>query len=372
MILLNNGLTRLLLWTTCSSQVALWAKKGSELFRSDDEGDSWTGIATEEITRTVETIAVYGTRLYAGTSGSGVFRSDDKGDSWTAVNDGLTHRKVSALLVVNEDTVFAGTPGGVFRTTDGGDSWVKVNTGITSTTISELEVVGDKLYTLVGGKIVYSADGGESWQSVKIPSTAIKYGFPALSVLEGELYVGAVRYATRNEGVDLGGIFRVDAENNTLVELIVDGNMAGLQCIEVVGTTLYMGTLNDGIIRWESGSGPSTTNLGLGDHYIAMLAGNREHICAVAGGKIYRLQGKQWEPIHSTDRTGSNMSDLRWIGSTLYATAWNGGVSRSANGGDSWTTINDGLDEASATSIGTDGMELYVGTFTGVFPVDRR
>ena len=344
-------------------------KEGSGLFRSDDEGDSWTRIAAEEITRTVETIAVYGTRLYVGTSGSGVFRSDDKGDSWTAVNNGLTHRTVSALLAVHEDTVFAGTRGGgVFRTTDGGDSWVEINTGITNTTVSELEVVGGKVYTRVGRKIVYSADGGESWQLVKIPSTAMKYGFPSLSVSEGELYVGAVRYATRNEGVDLGGIFRLDAENNTLIELIVDGNLAGLQCMEVVGSTFYMGTLDNGVIRWESGSDPSTTNLGLKHHYIAMLAGNGESVCAATGDdEIYRLREELWEPIHPTDMVNDNISDLRWVGSTLYATFWNGGVFRSLNGGDSWTSINDGLDEASATSIGTEGTELYIGTFTGVF-----
>lgn len=338
------------------------------LFRSEDEGDSWTRIATEKITRTVETIAVYGTTLYVGTSGGGVFRSDDKGDSWTAVNDGLTHQTVSALLAVNEDTVFAGTPGGgVFRTTDGGNSWVEINTGITNATIGELEVVGNRLYTNVGGKIIYTVDGGESWQPV-IPSTAMKYGFPTLSVSDGELYVGAVRYAPRDQGGDIGGIFRVDAENNALVELIVDRNLAGLECMDVVGSTFYMGTLDNGVIRWESGSGPSTTNLGLEHRYIAMLSGNGEGVCAATGNdEIYRLQGEQWEPIHLTNMTDSHISDLRWVGSVLYATFWNGGVFRSVNGGDSWTSINDGLDEPSAASMGTDGTALYVGTFTGVF-----
>ena len=344
----------------------------SGLFRSDDEGDSWTRIATEEITRSVETIAVYGTTLYVGTSGSGVFRSDDKGDSWTAVNDGLTHRKISALLAVNENTVFAGTPGGgVFRTTDGGHSWVEINTGITNAMVSELEVMGDRIYTRVGGKIVYSANGGESWQPLKIPANAMKYGFPALSASDGELYLGAVRYAPRDQGGETGGIFKLDAENNTLLQLIVDRNLAGLQCIEVVGTTFYMGTLDNGVIQWKKDSGPSTTILGLEHHYIAMLAVNEESVYAGTGDdkmyKMYRLKEGRWEPIHSTDMIGSHMSDLKSVGSTLYATFWNGGVFRSTNGGDSWTAINDGLDETTATSIGTDGTELYIGTFTGVF-----
>ena len=338
------------------------------LFRSNDEGESWTYITSAEMTRTAEALAVYGGTLYAS-SGGRVYRSDDKGDSWTAVNDGLTHGTVSTLLAVNEDTVFVGTSGnGVFRTTDDGNSWVEINTGITNATISELEVVGDRLYTGVGGKIVYSADGGESWQPVKIPSMPIQYGFPSLSVSDGELYVGAVRYATHNQGEDLGGIFRLDAENNTLVELIVDRNLAGLECMEVVGTTFYIGTLDNGVIQWEKGSGPWTTNLGLEHHYVWILSGNGENVYAGTGDdEIYRLKAGRWEPIHSTDMIGSNMSDLKSVGSILYATFWSGGVSRSINGGDSWTSINDGLDEASAVSIGTDGTKLYVGTFTGVF-----
>ena len=339
--------------------------KNSGLFRSDDEGDSWTRIATEEVTQSVEAITVYGTTLYVGTFDDGVFRSDDKGDSWTAVNDGLTPRRISTLLAVDEDTVFAGTPGGVFRTTDGGDSWVETNTGMTNTTVNELEVIGNRLYTNVSRKIVYTVDGGESWQPV-IPSAPIKSVFSPLSVSGGELYICAVRYAPRERGEEIAGIFRVDVENNTLIEIVVDTNWAGINCMEVVGSTFYMGTLNGGVIRWESGSDPSTTYLGLEDHYIWVLAGNGERVCTTTGDGIYRLQGEQWEPIHPTDMMDPP-SDLKWVGSTLYATFWSGGIFRSVNGGDSWTAINDGLDEASAISIGTDGTELYVGTPTGVF-----
>ena len=102
----------------------------AELFKSNDEGDSWFPITPKEMQHTVEALSVYGATLYAGTYGSGVFRSDDNGDTWTAVNDGLTDRTVSTLLVVNEDTVFAGTlEGGIFRTMDGGDSWVEPTLG---------------------------------------------------------------------------------------------------------------------------------------------------------------------------------------------------------------------------------------------------
>ena len=109
------------------------------LFRSNDEGDSWTRITSKEMVHTVEALTTFGSTLYASTFGGGIFRSKDKGDSWTTVNNGLTDRTVSALLAVSEDTVFVGTlEGGIFRTTDGGNSWIEANIGLTNTSVSEL------------------------------------------------------------------------------------------------------------------------------------------------------------------------------------------------------------------------------------------
>ncbi len=144
--------------------------KKSGIFRSNDVGDSWTLItpeAVKEESDDVETIAVRGERLYAGTYDGLIYLSEDMGDSWISINDGVMHDEVSTVLPINDNTVFMGTSGnGVFRTTDAGNSWVECNTGIINTSVSKLEVIGDKLYTFVGNKIVYSADGGETWLPV--------------------------------------------------------------------------------------------------------------------------------------------------------------------------------------------------------------
>ena len=341
---------------------------GSGLFRSNDEGESWAYITPTEMTRTINALVTYGGALYAS-SGSAVYRSDDKGDSWTIVNDGLAHGTVSTLLAVNEDTVFAGTSGdGVFRTTDGGHSWVEINTGITNAAVSELEVIGDRIYAQIGKRIFHSVDGGGSWHPVKALSVPTNYGFTGVAVSDGELYVGACGLSPRNRDEVVGGIYRLDKENNAWVELIALRNLTGSECMGVVGTTFYIGTLRDGVFQWEKGLGPWAANLGLEHHYITALSGNGESVYAGAeGDEIYRLKEGTWEPIHATDMMDDNMSDLKWVGSVLYTTFWNKGVFRSHDGGDSWTAVNDGLDETFATTIGTDGREVYVSTFTKVF-----
>ena len=61
--------------------------------------------------------------LYAGTKEGGVFRSTDNGASWTAAITGLANRDAHASAR-NAAGVFAGTwGGGVILTTDGAASW---------------------------------------------------------------------------------------------------------------------------------------------------------------------------------------------------------------------------------------------------------
>ena len=346
--------------------------RGGELFRSNDEGDSWIRITAEEMTHTVTTLVVFGATLYAGTYGSGVFRSDDKGNSWTVVNKGLTDRTVSTLLAVNEDTVFAGTlEGGIFHTMDGGDSWVEVNIGLTNTSVSGLEVVGKAIYAGMSQKLVYTMDGGESWRPVKFPSMPNEYLFSMLSVSEGELYIGAIRFAPRDQGGVVGGVFRLDNKNNSLFQVIVNNDLTGIQCFDIVDTTFYIGTQEDGVFQWEKGAVPWATYLGLKGHFITELSVNGEDIYASTdNGEIYRSvdTGKQWQLINS-DMEAGGISGLKRVGSKLYATSWSGeGVFCSIDGGDSWTPMSDGLGGAEVIAMEIDGTEIYVGTFgKGVF-----
>src|SRR5947199_10735603 len=78
----------------------------------------------------VRALEVSGTSLFAGTYFGGVFRTTNNGASWTAVNNGLTAMDVH-ILAVSGTSLFAGTNGGVFRTTDNGASWTAVNNGLT-------------------------------------------------------------------------------------------------------------------------------------------------------------------------------------------------------------------------------------------------
>lgn len=337
------------------------------LFRSDNEGDSWTRITSKEMVHTVEALTTFGTILYASTYGGGVFRSEDSGDSWVTVNNGLTDRTVSALLAVSEDTVLVGTQdGGIFRTTDGGNSWVEANIGLINTSASELAAIGKTIYAGIGHRLVYSVDGGESWQPVQIPSLPISYHFAALSEVGGKLYVAATKFAPGNV---VGGIFQLDEVRNSLIELATDGELYGIACMEIVGSTFYVGTQGRGVFRWTQGS-DSWENLGLKGNVVTALSVNGKKIYAgTQRGEIFRLDGveKPWKLI-SSDMAHSFISDLKWFGPIFYATSWSKGVFRSTDNGNAWTPLNDGLEDLSVMTIEADDTNAYIGTyFNGVF-----
>jgi hypothetical protein len=85
------------------------------VFRSEDNGDSWTEANIELGDSIVTTFLISGGILYLGASGRGVFQSKDNGKSWTEANTGLTNLFISSLAVLG-DTLYAGTGGsGVFR-----------------------------------------------------------------------------------------------------------------------------------------------------------------------------------------------------------------------------------------------------------------
>jgi hypothetical protein len=87
--------------------------------------------------------------IFAGTAGcgTGVYRSTDNGDSWTLANIGLTSTDVAALAVNGRNYhVFAGTHsimgkgGGMFRSADNGDTWTEQNRGFTALDVKSVVI----------------------------------------------------------------------------------------------------------------------------------------------------------------------------------------------------------------------------------------
>ena len=113
--------------------------------------------------------------IFAGTAGcgDGVYRSTDNGDSWTLANTGLTSTDIAGLGINSNGHIFAATRsimgegGGMFRSTDDGDSWTEQNSGFMAVDANAVTFnsVGNVFGAAAGG-VFLSTNDGASWTDI--------------------------------------------------------------------------------------------------------------------------------------------------------------------------------------------------------------
>jgi hypothetical protein len=163
-------------WTHCSdvgtygvaslvfSGAYLFTGSGGGVYRSSNNGTNWLAVWWNNPYCIVNSWAVSGTNLFAGTYDGGVYLTTFDGVIWTPVNRGQGNTIVRSLVFGGTD-LFVGGPKGVYLSSNNGISWTAVNTGLTNTNIFSLAVSGTTLFA--GGWGVYrSSNNGGSWSAV--------------------------------------------------------------------------------------------------------------------------------------------------------------------------------------------------------------
>jgi hypothetical protein len=132
------------------------------ILKSTDSGSTWTRVMTNPFVRAIAIDPTDPAILFAGTKDSGVFRSKDEGLTWTAANDALSCLEVRALAIFGSDpdTLYCGTwGGGVYKSVDGGSTWSEMNGGFPAalqvTSLAIDPKVPDHLYAGTDGNGVY-------------------------------------------------------------------------------------------------------------------------------------------------------------------------------------------------------------------------
>jgi photosystem II stability/assembly factor-like uncharacterized protein len=281
------------------------------IIRSTDNGDTWTEVndhLTDGYIRTVALnssghIFVAATAKHDGVGG-GVFRSTDNGVSWIELDLGLTDKYFRTLAVSSTDDIFVGTFEGVFRSVNNGDNWTQVNNGLRPASVDAIafDTSGDVFAgTNVG--IFLSSDNGENW-------TEKNDGLRVTTVLtialnsSDEIFAGTAKYGVSRSSDNGQSWIKI---NNGLTNTIVSALAIN------AGGDIFAGTVGDGIFR-------STDD---GDHWTQINSGltevNIRTIAINSAGDIF---------------AGA------WGGSPFGS---DGVVFRSSDNGDTWMEVNTGL-----------------------------
>ncbi|MFZ1280562.1 MAG: T9SS type A sorting domain-containing protein, partial [Ignavibacteriaceae bacterium] len=133
------------------------------IFSSTDNGYNWSNLG---IFNKVSSIAFKDSFIFISDYWTGVFRTSDEGQSWTNVNNGLG-TPYTITLGVSQDYLFACTlDSGVFVSSNNGDTWIKKSAGLEGVIIQAIATIGDLIFIGTTSGVFSSSDFGDTWLDI--------------------------------------------------------------------------------------------------------------------------------------------------------------------------------------------------------------
>ena len=141
----------------------MFAGTRTDLFRSSDNGSTWTQVNIGTQNPDVFSLVVSENNILAGTD-NGVFVSTNNSVFWSKV---LTDNFIYSF-VINKSNVYAGSlDRGIYFSSNNGLNWVQINNNIPDSNITSLAISGDKLIAGTwGGGVCLSSDNGTTWVQI--------------------------------------------------------------------------------------------------------------------------------------------------------------------------------------------------------------
>ncbi|NOY05551.1 MAG: choice-of-anchor D domain-containing protein [Chlorobi bacterium] len=369
----------------------LFANGGKGVVRSTNNGESWSYVNNGLPDRSVATVGVIDTVLFASVDRSRLFRSTDYGEHWVELNTGLPDRTISCLASHGAN-LYAGIDIGVFLSTDYGESWQK--TALKDVSVNFIDVIGDSIYSGGRGGVFRSTDNGKSWVPLglsrrQVYSIAQKGnvllagtlgvifrttddGQTWTEVLSGVPYWGAVSsFIIKGDDI-LACTNGLGIQRSTDDGITWKGSNSGLTNMFAFdftsnGMYIYVGT-KGGIFRSsDDGATWTMTSKGLLNAYFTSFVENGSDLfvgCKYSG--IYRTSdnGSHWTPVNN-GLTNTFITCLAVSDTYLVAGTKMGSIYRSTDNGNTWTEINTEMKDPFVKSFAVKDNEIFAGTYRG-------
>jgi photosystem II stability/assembly factor-like uncharacterized protein len=331
-------------------------KEPGGFFKSTDGGRRWReskelkNEALHSLTQSKSNPDV----LVTGTF-NGIFRSDDSGETWqqlpTQNTAGLVHVESLAIDPRTPDIVYAGTWYLPYKTTDGGQTWNSIKNGI----IDDSDIFAIDIDPRDPNHVIASAcsgiyetrNAGDSWRKVQgIPSQSRR----TRAILQHPSVPGLVFAGTTE------GFWRSERGGDADSWMVTTSRQLEINSITVHPSrpeTIYIGTNNYGVmVSNDSGKSFLPTNAGYSGRFANTIVADREMPnriyaatinTATGGGFLFTSNdnGQTWRPsmrnmpprlITYSILQDSQNSEIIYLGTNL-------GIYQSVDRGASWSPV---------------------------------
>ena len=326
------------------------------VFHSADLGASWTEITPLDesqvmnLDSAIQVLAAGKTLLVLGIA---EFRSIDAGKTWTPLRSNISSYMTPrfSAVAIDENTFYKADAFGISRTTDAGASWHPFVDGMTGPAMYDLIALNRRLYMHIGGDLVHSTDGGETWESVHFNT----------------------HEHTHKLDTDFYDNLKLTIANNLLYAISIKEGKPSVFRTATAGDELIP---IHGVPAFEAEAAPDQGDIAA--YMLHLLRKKRSKIgaFAVAGGTFYaEYNGHlfKWKPgnpewIDTRFVDVNPNSALAVSGNTVYAGKPNGKLFQSVDSGESWKDITSTLPMPIAhfKAITFAGSRICIATDKGV------
>ncbi|MFC2122029.1 WD40/YVTN/BNR-like repeat-containing protein, partial [Bacteroidota bacterium] len=315
------------------------------LWYSDDGGITWTthtddlptlGVSSIKINFNNTDIMYIGTgdRIY-GSRGMGVMKSTNAGINWEFAKTGMGNTTVNMMVMheTNPDIMIAATDNGIYKTTDGANTWILKTSSSGFTDIEYKPGDMATVYAVGNGKFYRSTDSGETWirTGTGVLPSAGRFVLGVSAASNNKVYVAC------DAGDEFGGLFISENSGETFT---IKSNSPNILSYGVDGN-------GSGSISWYcfciavAPDDPNIINIGGVNQWLS-----------TDGGDSWTCTG-HWTGSGSAQEVHADQHIIEYSATDGKCYIGNdGGIYVSANHGQSWTELSDGLGISQVYKIG--------------------
>jgi hypothetical protein len=245
---------------------------GGGLWQSDDTGKTWKQLGWKHVKcYSVDIVNKSNGKIIYQACGNGVLKSTDAGVSWRI----LTDWRITEVLDIAVDqkspkNIYIVTPGAIWKSDDGGDNWYETDTDIPYPIfVSRIKIDPTshlKIYAATESGLYESKDGGLSWKKrtqSDVSARDMIVSPHGLSVWVEETGNCTIFQNKKWEHRKLPDNLWVVARNRSVLYFgggkgvftvdttILQGSPRNIHSIDAVGNTLYFGSLNGGVWKYD-------------------------------------------------------------------------------------------------------------------------